>query len=125
MRDRHQTEVSHHQARIDREAEAHETEQESREAYAKTVDWKEVGERAIRSMSDNDKVEQMENSIAHHHLARVFDFIVLELTDWIPMPNSIDRAADVDWDVQHALHKIRDHQAELARQHFLETGELE
>jgi hypothetical protein len=107
MRDRHQTEVSHHQARIDREAEAHETEQESREAYAKTVDWTEQ----LRGWND-------------YRLSAVFDTLVCEVTDWIPYPDW-GTAIGRNGALLNALKELRDHQAELARQHFLDTGEME
>ena len=123
MTDRHETEVAHHQARIDREAEAHETEQESREAYAKTVDWKEVGEQAIRDMSEADKAEQL-REWNDYRLSAVFDTLVCEVTDWIPYPDW-GTAIGRNGALLNALKELRDHQAELARQHFLDTGEME
>lgn len=124
MIDRHQTEVAHHQAKIDEQAEQAEREQEEREDYAKTVNWKQVGEDRIRDMSESDKADLLREEM-DHRLAAFFDRAVLDLTDWVPVRHPIDRAANIDNIVLWALQTIRDDQAALAEEHYLETGEME
>ena len=121
--DRHESEVRHHQNKIDAQAEAHESEQERREAEAAKIDWKEVGEQAIRDMSEADKADQLRDW-PDYRLADLFDLAVVHLTNWYPRINSINRGTNEHL-VELGLKSIRDHQAELAKEHFMKTGELE
>ena len=120
--DRHESEVRHHQNKIDAQAEEFEREQEEREAEAAKIDWKEVGEDHIRDFTEDEKADAI-SQLKPWELANVFDYLVMQTTDWIP--NEPFKFTNLDVSVKDYLKVIRDNQAALAEDHYLKTGEME
>ena len=57
--------------------------------------------------------------------ANIFNLIVHDVTDWFPhKPTDIEHF-NLEVDVRLSLEEIRDHQASIAEEHFLKTGEME
>ena len=120
MTDPHKIALARHQNKIDAQADIHEAEQKERQEEADKIDWKQAGEDAIRNMSESDKADQL-RELEDHVLARCFDSLVMNLTDWIPY--RFIEQCNVDIDATCTLQTIRDEQSALAEAHFLKTGE--
>ncbi len=89
---------------------------------ADQINWKQAGEDAIRNMTEADKAEQL-REWTDYRLAVVFDQIVRDQTNWLPLA-SLGTLIASDGLTRTALNELRDQQADLAEQHFLETGEF-
>jgi hypothetical protein len=95
-------------------------EHEAREADADCINWDQIGEDAIRNFSEADKADQM-REWADYRLAALFDMAVRELTNWNPRVNSINEGT-VNYPVEVGLKDIRETQADIARENFMDTG---
>ena len=116
-RDRQTEELATHLNEQDQSAAEH----EARETDANSIDWNQIGEDAINNFSEADKADQL-REFADYRLAALFDMAIRELTNWNPRVNSINEGT-CRYPVEVGLKQIRETQADLAKAHFLETGE--
>jgi hypothetical protein len=95
-------------------------EHEAREADADCINWDQIGEDAICNFSEMEKADQL-REFADYRLAALFDMAIRELTNWNPRVNSINEGT-VNYPVEVGLKDIRETQADIARENFMETG---
>jgi hypothetical protein len=94
---------------------------EERESDANSINWNQIGEDAIRNFSEADKADQV-REWADYRLAALFDMAVVQITNWYPRIPQYEQASSNLY-IEYGLKDIREVQADLARKHFLETGE--
>jgi hypothetical protein len=96
-------------------------EHEAREADADCINWKQIGEDAIRDFNQSDKADQV-REMPDYRLAKLFDMAIVQITNWYPRTNTIHEGTN-NFSVEVGLKQIREKQADLAKAHFMETGE--
>lgn len=109
-------------AEIDHDAyrDAQDVIEAQREEYADGHNWTLDAEATMRGWTDAEWAEQLQE-LPPSRLAAIARYATRGLTDWIP--GEAGSIADEIW-AKDALQYIRTNQSDLARRHYIETGEL-